>query len=113
MSSPNGRGHDARVHPDWTGSPQHFVAGIGLTLIVFALGTRRLPLSNWQLAAAALGLTMGAEALVELIEYPLMYADRFHATAYYDTIADIANTLVGAALAALACIAVASRRPSS
>jgi hypothetical protein len=34
--------------------------------------------------------------LVELVEYPLLYSDTFHYSAYYDTHADMASTLVGA-----------------
>lgn len=100
----------AAIHPDWTGSPQHFVAGLILAGVI-ALGLRRIVgWRIWQVALTALLVTMGAEALVELIEYPLLYADRFHATAYYDTVADIADTLAGATLGAVLGAAKSARR---
>ena len=33
---------------------------------------------------------------MELVEYRLLYADRVDQTAYYDTLADLAATMVGA-----------------
>jgi hypothetical protein len=79
--------------------------------VAIAWGLRRVVTwKAWQVAATALMLTMGAEAGVELIEYPLQYADRFHATAYYDTVADIADTLIGAALGAVFAAIALTRR---
>jgi hypothetical protein len=51
-----------------------------------------------------------AELAVELVEYPLLDADRFHRSAYYDTLADMADTLVGAVIGAGAGLAF-FRRP--
>jgi hypothetical protein len=48
------------------------------------------------------GVTSTAEILVELVEYPLLYSDKFHYSAYYDTLADMANTLVGGVAGAAA-----------
>jgi uncharacterized membrane protein YjdF len=97
------------VTPDWTGSPQHVAAGLLLAVVVFAVLRGRVG----RLAAASLGVvvTMAAEALVELVEYPLLYGDGATAAAYYDTIADIGATLVGAVLGAvIALVACAVRR---
>jgi hypothetical protein len=90
----------SRVHPDWLGSPQHFAAAAALAVVVAELGRRSVALAAWKVAAVAVVVTMGAEALVEVVEYPLMYADRFHSTAYYDTIADIAASLAGSLVGA-------------
>jgi hypothetical protein len=105
------------VHPNWTGSPQHFVAGLTLAFGLTVIFVRRFPAQFVFGAGLAIAVTMGAEALVELIEYPLMYSDHFHTTAYFDTIADIADTLAGAALGGAIAITlrpyvrVGSRRP--
>jgi len=41
-------------------------------------------------------LVIGAcEIVLELVEYPLLYAGKFHYSAYYDTLADMANSVVG------------------
>jgi hypothetical protein len=50
-----------------------------------------------------------AELLVELIEYPLLYADHFHYGAYYDTLADMANSIVGAIVGAAVAIPLRRR----
>lgn len=92
--------------PDWLGSPQHFVAGAALAATAGVIAQRRLRLSWWWAAAAAVTVTMAAEALVELFEYPLLYSRGVGATAYYDTIADIGLTLVGAVAGAVAAVAV-------
>jgi hypothetical protein len=97
------------VTPDWTGSPQHLAAGLLLAVVVCAVLRRRVG----ALAAAGLGVvvTMAAEALVELVEYPLLYGDGATAAAYYDTVADIGATLVGAVVGAgLGLVAFAVRR---
>lgn len=84
------------MHPDWLGSPQHFVAG-AILAVAIVLACRRLAVGpTWVVAALAIGVTMAAESAVELVEYPLLYSDSFHKSAYYDTLADIAATLAGA-----------------
>ena len=92
------------MQPDWLGSPQHFVAGLFLTMGVMRFGRSRVT-STWLLCVFAFAATGAAELVVELTEYPLLYADHFHRSAYYDTLADMADTmaggLVGAALALL------------
>jgi hypothetical protein len=103
-------GEPHRVHPDWAGSPQHFVAGLILAFGLTALFVRRLEVPLVLGAGLAIAVTMGAEALVELIEYPLMYSDHFHTTAYFDTVADIADTLAGAVLGGAIAITLPLRR---
>jgi hypothetical protein len=44
---------------------------------------------------------MTAEAVVEIIEYPLLCSGEPHLSAYYDTVADLTDTLAGAVLGAL------------
>jgi hypothetical protein len=98
------------VTPDWLGSPQHVVAGAALSLLAGLVARRRLRLGLMWAFAAAVTVTMAAEALVELGEYPLMYRHGAHATAYYDTIADLAATLAGALVGGLAAVLAGSRR---
>jgi hypothetical protein len=80
--------------PHWLGSPQHVVGGIGLALAI-VVAARLRGVSVWIAVALAIGATSAAEILVELVEYPLLYSDKFHYSAYYDTLADMASTLVG------------------
>ena len=72
------------MHPDWFGGPQHLVAGAVLAAAT-VWWLRRWVHQPWLLAVVALGTTAVAEIGVELVEYPLLYADEFHASAYYDT----------------------------
>jgi cell shape-determining protein MreD len=88
------------VEPDWIGDPKHFVAGAILAAFVVLLSPRFSIQSAWIAAALAVGVTMTAEAIVELVEYPLMYRDDPNLTAYYDTLADLATTLAGAVVGA-------------
>ena len=81
--------------PNWLGSPQHVVAGALLALAVVVLA-RLLGIRGWVAVGLAVGAASAAEIVVELVEYPLLYADRFHRSAYYDTLSDMASTLVGA-----------------
>ena len=95
--------------PDWLGSPQHFVAGVIVASAVM-LVARRWVGRWWLLAALAVGTTMTAETLVELVEYPLLYSGRPHASAYWDTLADLAATLAGAVVGAGLGLAALHRR---
>jgi uncharacterized membrane protein YjdF len=84
------------MHPDWLGNPHHFVAGFLLAAVVIWLSPR-IPITNaWTAAIFAVGIVMLGEALVELIEYPSKYSGDPNPTAYFDTISDLANSLVGA-----------------
>ena len=97
--------------PDWFGGPQHLVAGFVLAVVVVATARwRRLGLVlSALLAAGAVGL---AECLVEIAEYPLLYGDGLHRSAYVDTVADLADTLVGGAVGILAAVTVSVLRAS-
>jgi hypothetical protein len=95
--------------PDWLGSPQHAIAGLLLGAAVVALTRRRVG-STWLLLALAVGVVALAELLVELVEYPLLYGADAHAAAYYDTVADMAATLVGGVAGACAALALGSAR---
>lgn len=96
------------MHPDWLGNPQHVVGGLGLAviagLVAIRLGVRR-PLL---VAVVAIGVAMTGEAVIEIAEYALLY-DIPPASAYVDTIADLASTLVGAVLGGLAIAVLAQR----
>lgn len=82
------------MSPDWLGSPQHVAAGLLLGAAAAAFARRRMR-PVWLVLTFALGVVALAELLVELVEYPLLYGSDGHAAAYYDTIADLASTLVG------------------
>jgi hypothetical protein len=83
------------MHPDWLGSPQHLVAGAVLAAVVVILAPRFSISNAWVAAALAVGIVMVGEALVELVEYPLLYSGDPNVTAYFDTLADLASSLVG------------------
>lgn len=87
------------MHPHWLGSPQHVIGGAVLALAVVVV-TRRWIRQRWLLTALAIGVAATAELVVEIVEYPLLYSGQIGAAAYYDTIADMASTLVGAILGA-------------
>jgi hypothetical protein len=97
------------MSPDWLGSPQHVGAGVLLGAAASAIARRRIG-SMWLALAFALGVVALAELLVELVEYPLLYGADAHARAYYDTIADLAATLAGGLIGAVAASAAPSRR---
>jgi hypothetical protein len=104
--------------PNWLGSPQHFIVGALLALALFAVARwRRLGLPEWAAFVLAIGVVSTGEIALELVEYPLLYADKFHYSAYYDTLADMANSVagavVGAMIAALAARRFTPSRPSS
>jgi hypothetical protein len=87
----------ALAGPNWLGSPQHVVVGAILAAVVYCLARRRrLRLPEWAAFLMAIGIVSTAEIVLELVEYPLVYADRFHYSAYYDTLADMASSVVGA-----------------
>jgi uncharacterized membrane protein YjdF len=97
------------VHPDWLGSPQHVVGGLVLAAAIVVLARRTEIGSGWLAASLAIGITMAAESAIEIVEYPLLYSGHIHASAYYDTIADIASTLVGAAIGAVGALTLRRR----
>jgi len=93
------------MHPDWLGNPQHFVAGALLAAAVVILAPRFSIQSAWVAAALAVGIVMVGEALVELLEYPLLYSGDPNLTAYLDTLSDLASSLVGGVIGAGAALA--------
>lgn len=80
--------------PHWLGSPQHVVGGVGLGVAIVVVA-RLFGVSSGLAIALAIGVTSTAEILVELVEYPLLFSDKFHYSAYWDTLADMARSLVG------------------
>jgi tartrate dehydratase beta subunit/fumarate hydratase class I family protein len=97
------------MSPDWLGSPQHVVAGLVLGAAAAAFARRRIR-PVWLVLLFALGVVALAELVVELVEYPLLYGADAHARAYYDTIADMATTLLGGGVGALLVLLVPFRR---
>jgi hypothetical protein len=96
---------DHAMGPNWLGSPQHVVGGVVLAGAAVFVGRRWIE-EWWLLFGLAIGVSAAAEIVVELAEYPLLYSGRLHATAYYDTIADMASTIVGAVAGAATAVAV-------
>jgi hypothetical protein len=97
--------------PDWlAGSPQHFVVGAIAAVVVYVVARSRwLALPEWLAFVLAVSLVSTAELVLELVEYPLLYADHFHHSAYYDTLADMANSIVGAVVGAALAIPLRRR----
>jgi hypothetical protein len=96
------------MHPDWLGSPQHVVGG--LVLAGFCV-----PASRWlgirrtlAMFVVAVGVTMTAETVIEIAEYAILYPTPT-ISSYFDTIADLTSTLVGALLGGAAGVAYARR----
>lgn len=91
--------------PNWLGSPQHVLGGV--VVAVIAAGVLRPHVRGPAVRTVlAIGVACLAEVLVEIAEYPLLYSHTLHASAYYDTIADLASTLVGAVLGASAVLVI-------
>ncbi len=100
----------ARTGPNWLGSPQHVVVGAILAAVVYGLArSKRLRLPEWAALAVAVGIVSTAEIVLELVEYPLMYSGTFHDSAYYDTLADLASSVVGALIGAAIAVPLARR----
>jgi cell shape-determining protein MreD len=87
------------LSPDWLGSPQHLVAGAILGFMVGRMASRWVT-QPWLIFVVAVGVVCTAELVVELIEYPLLYSGKPHVSAYYDTLADLADTIVGGVIGA-------------
>ena len=104
----------ASAGPNWLGSPQHFVVGAIAAIAVFAVARSRwFRLHDWVAFVLAFSLVCTAELVLELVEYPLLYADHFHYSAYYDTLADMANSIVGAFAGAVLAALVARWRSAA
>ncbi len=99
------------AHPNWLGSPQHVIAGVILSFLIASAARRFMTLERFVAFALALGLTSTAEILVELFEYPVVYGSHVHLTAYYDTLADMASTVVGAVVGGIVGASLFASRP--
>jgi hypothetical protein len=97
--------------PNWLGSPQHVAVGALLAFLV-CLGarSRRLGLPEWTAFVLAVGVVSAAEIVWEIGEYEVRYAGHFHYSAYYDTLADLASSLVGGVIGAALALLVARLR---
>ena len=90
------------MHPDWLGSPHHFLAAAVVAVTIVWLAPRVLSADRWLIVGLAVAVAMLGEVLVEVVEYPLRYADDPNLTAYYDTIADLTSSLAGGLSGAVA-----------
>lgn len=101
------RGGANEMSPDWLGSPQHVIAGAAVAALVTVVGLR-VDARPWICLALGVGAAMVAEAMIELFEYWAFNYDLGPVSAartYFDTIADLASTLVGATAGALLAMA--------
>jgi hypothetical protein len=98
------------VHPDWLLSPQHLVGGALLAVAVGIVAPRFSMQSAWVTAVLAVGIVTIGEALVEFVEYPLLYSDDPNLSAYFDTLADLASSFAGGIIGAGAVLAYRLRR---
>ena len=76
------------------------------------LASLRFGLRPWICLALGVGAALVAEAVVEVLEYWLLNADlgvRSAAESYFDTIADLASSLVGAIAGGLAAALLGTR----
>ena len=65
--------------PNWLGSPQHFVGGLVLAVVVLVLarhGRASFVLSS----ILAIGITSFVEVAIELVEYPTEHSGHLHPT---------------------------------
>lgn len=91
------------MRPDWLGSPQHIVAGLVLAFLAMRVGRRWIEPVGVRVVFAA-GVTALGEVIVELAEWRLFYFDYIRPSGYYDTVADLGTSLVGAALGIAAAL---------
>ena len=97
------------MSPDWLGNPQHVIAGAFLAFVVVH-ATRRWIGLWWARIAAAVGVTLTAEVLVELAEYVVFHMDDADVEDYFDTLADLVASLFGALIGGFASAVFARRR---
>lgn len=84
------------------------VGGFGLAVIAGLVAGRFGVRGAVLVATVAVGVAMVGEAVVEVAEYGLLYGTPPE-TAYFDTVADLASTLVGAVIGGVAVAAFARR----
>lgn len=87
--------------PDLLANMHHVFGGALLAGVLTLLLQRRVR-GWWLIVGCAVGLTMIAEAVNEVLEWRFLRGDNAPATAYYDLIADLVTTPVGALIGALA-----------
>lgn len=87
------------------------VGGFGLAVIAGIVAMRFGVRGALLVATVAIGVAMTGEVVVEIAEYGLLYGTPPQ-TAYFDTVADLASTLVGGILGGVA-VAVLARRTGS
>jgi hypothetical protein len=87
------------MDPNWLDSPQHFVAAALIAGVVALRAANHDAIRTSIAGLLGLGIAMTAQVAWEVAEYVVRYADEPHASAYYDTIADSTNALVGASVA--------------
>jgi hypothetical protein len=63
----------------------------------------------WLAFIVAVGVVSAADLVWEIVEYEVRYAGHFHHSAYYDTLADLASSLVGAIVGAAIAVFVMPR----
>ena len=95
--------------PDWFGNPQHFVGAFVIAFVVAQVAGAWLR-PWWARAALAVGAAATAEIVWELVEYVLLYRDDASVEEYYDTLADLASSVIGGVAGAGASAAVRQRR---
>jgi hypothetical protein len=98
------------MSPHWSASLHHLVAGLLLA------GAITLVLRRWTPAwvAVALGISVAsmAEGVIEVLEWRFLYRHATSVSAYFDTVADLAMTILGAVVGGiLAGIVMAVARP--
>jgi hypothetical protein len=91
------------MSPDWLGNPQHLVGGAVVAFVV-AQAARAWMRPLWLRAALAIGAAATAEIVVELVEYLLLYRDYATVEEYYDTLADLASSVLGGVAGAAASL---------
>jgi VanZ family protein len=63
----------------------------------------------WLAFIVAVGVVSAAEIVWEIVEHDVRYAGHFHYSASYDTLADLASSLVGAIVGAAIAVFVVPR----
>lgn len=92
-------GYRLGVTPEWSANIHHVVGGALLAGLLTVILRDRIR-GWWLLVACAVGLTMIAEAINELAEWRLIRGADAEASAYYDLVADLGTTPLGALLGA-------------
>jgi uncharacterized membrane protein YjdF len=92
------------MSPDWSANLHHIIGG-ALMAAVFVFLLRKRIADWWLLLASAIGITMIAEAVNELLEWRFLRGNDAPASAYYDVVADLGTTPFGALVGAVIALA--------